>query len=52
MPIDLDNDRVILDCGHEQEMLRHFLKATDGKLQCEGCKKEWLAKAVEEEKKK
>jgi hypothetical protein len=50
VPIGLDYDRAILSCGHEQEMLRHFLKATDGKLQCEACKQEWLAKAIEEEK--
>jgi hypothetical protein len=48
-PVDLDCDRVTLTCGHQQFASRHVVEAREGKVHCQTCRQEWLAKAVEEE---
>jgi hypothetical protein len=53
VPVDLDYDQVTFSCGHQQEFNHGFFQLMpDGKFHCETCKKEWLAKAVEEGKTK
>ena len=51
VPGGLNTDDVTLSCGHKLETMASLINATDGRLHCRECEREWLAKAVEEEKK-
>lgn len=50
VPVDLNADEATLSCGHKLETMASLIKAMDGQLHCRECQNEWLAKAVEEEK--
>ena len=50
VPSDLDFDELTLSCGHKKEMNVYQISAMDGTVTCNECRKEWLAKAVEEER--
>jgi hypothetical protein len=50
VPVDLNYDQMTLSCGHQHRTFRLMAKAGDGKVTCEICVKEWLDKAVDDEK--
>jgi hypothetical protein len=53
VPVDLDWDEMLLSCGHRQRSWCLLIDAMLGeKFECDQCRDEWLAEAVQEEEAK